>query len=211
MRVCSASAHALKQAAREEEGGGGYDLVCGDRQLRLRSVGTHAGHCGTHQGCTAAGKYISVVLVVYLWRQYAWVGDAGGWLSGLGLTEELNRSQHTQQLRQTRIIGRQQPHANLHADGARAGGTTFFGAGAGARSGLLLSCHCCVLLCLRGKSTVKISPPPAGSRASACVTACSPLPTRPWRVNVLQRHALGKVPYPLGLAGVAPRRWHLQK
>ena len=82
------SAHALKQAARdgeEEAGGEGHDLVCGvDRQLRLRSVGTHAGHCGTHQGCTAAGRYLSVVLVVYLWRQYAWVGDAGGWLSGLG-------------------------------------------------------------------------------------------------------------------------------
>lgn len=83
------SIHALKQAARdgEEEGGGeGHDLVCGvDRQLCLRSVGTHAGHCGTHPGFTVAGRQTSVVLGVHLWWQYAWVGDAGGWLSGMEL------------------------------------------------------------------------------------------------------------------------------
>ena len=52
-----------------------------------------------------------------------------------GGTEQIP-STHTQ-LRPTRSIGRQHPHANLRADGARAGGSIFFGAGAGARSGLL--------------------------------------------------------------------------
>ena len=75
--------------------------------------------------------------------------------------EELNRSQHTQQLRQTRSIGRQQPHANPHADGARAGGSTIFGAGAGARSGLLLS-ETVVFCYARWSPTV--SPPPRGQQ-----------------------------------------------
>ena len=115
--------------------------------------------------------------------------------------EELNRSQHTQQLRQTRSITPQQPHANPHADGARAGGSTIFGAGAGARSGLLLSLLCFAMLALESN---RFSTSPQGR---AGVTACSPLPTRPWRVDVLQRRALRKVPYILVRAGRAGRRW----
>ena len=48
---------------------------------------------------------------------------------------------------------------------------------------------------------------PAGSTTGAC----SPLSNRPWRVDVLQRRALRKVPYILVRAGRAGRRWYLQK
>ena len=105
----------------------------------------------------------------------------------------------TQQLPQTRSIGRLQPHANLHADGARAGGSTFFGAGAGA-----------IGVCLPVLALVGVQPflQPRGQQGR-CV--CHSMLTAAHPPVASQRHAMGKVPYPLGLAGVAPRRRHLQK
>ena len=60
---------------------------------------------------------------MYQWWQYAWVGDAGGWLSSSVLGWRNRTDPSTQQLRPTRSIGRQHPHANHHTDGARAGGS----------------------------------------------------------------------------------------
>ena len=70
--------------ARRRRGTGGvrgFGVWRVDRQLRLRSAGTLAGHRGTHQG----GRQMNVGgaggvcdSVPNLWWQHAWVGDAGG-------------------------------------------------------------------------------------------------------------------------------------
>jgi len=109
--------------------------VGGDKRRSLwHSPGLHCGR-QTRVGGAGGVPVVAMCLGGRRRRLVEWLG-----------AEELNRSQHTQQLRPTRSIGRQHPHANLHADGARTGGSTFFGAGAGATGvcccQMSMSCHC---------------------------------------------------------------------
>ena len=127
-------------------------------------------HCGrqTNIGGAGGAPVVAIRLGGRRRRLVEWHGALGvAWTLGV---EELNRSQHTQQLRPTRSIGRQHPHANLHADGARAGGSTFFGAGAGARSGLSVDMLCSAIN-IGGSPTVS---PPRGQQDRCVLTAVHP-------------------------------------